>query len=269
MSENFDANTLDTNKWSLDNLRFEMDYSGVADSTAVINSGVLEISSIPTEHWWPGLAISTAPIYQASLADPLNLEFDRVLHSGSGSGTRTAVWITDANRSNYVCFADNTEGNLGWSYNWRIGQSGDRPYGAGADIAAFNGGAFDDGGLHRVNLVANGATVQIYVDGGLGIETPFPFSSGLRFEVGAYARDIGDSIMGQFDNLVVTGAVPVSTVGPIAVARQSGQVVLTWTGTGALREATDVTGPWTSVAGAASPYTIASPGVRKFYRLTN
>jgi hypothetical protein len=43
--------------------------------------------------------------------------------------------------------------------------------------------------------------------------------------------------------------------------------VLEWIGGGVLEQADDVTGPWTTVTGAASPLTITATGAAKFYRL--
>ncbi len=48
---------------------------------------------------------------------------------------------------------------------------------------------------------------------------------------------------------------------------EDGKVVLEWKGEGTLLEADEVTGPWTPVQGATSPYTITPTGKKKFYRL--
>lgn len=45
------------------------------------------------------------------------------------------------------------------------------------------------------------------------------------------------------------------------------RLVLEWTGSGVFEEADNIAGPWTAVAGAASPRTITASGTRKFYRL--
>jgi len=44
-------------------------------------------------------------------------------------------------------------------------------------------------------------------------------------------------------------------------------IVIEWTGTAVLQSADAVTGPWTDVAGAASPRTVPIQGTTKFYRL--
>jgi hypothetical protein len=48
-----------------------------------------------------------------------------------------------------------------------------------------------------------------------------------------------------------------------------GNIVIEWTGTATLQSAPDITGPWTAVANAASPYSAAPAGGRKFFRLSS
>jgi hypothetical protein len=67
---------------------------------------------------------------------------------------------------------------------------------------------------------------------------------------------------------VPSNVVKLSTepVGPpeIAISRGASGVTITYTGT--LESATQVQGPYTTVAGAGSPYTVANPEDTKFYR---
>jgi hypothetical protein len=53
------------------------------------------------------------------------------------------------------------------------------------------------------------------------------------------------------------------------VRNANGTATLTWTGGGTLQSAPTVTGQWTNVAGAASPYTTPAPvtGI-EFFRVT-
>jgi hypothetical protein len=46
-------------------------------------------------------------------------------------------------------------------------------------------------------------------------------------------------------------------------------VIIRWTCGGTLQSADDVTGPWTDVPGATSPYAVAVSAARKFYRVQN
>ncbi len=53
---------------------------------------------------------------------------------------------------------------------------------------------------------------------------------------------------------------------PITITRSGGNVIITWSA-GILQQANVVTGPYTDVAGAVSPYTPPSGSTQKFYRL--
>ena len=64
--------------------------------------------------------------------------------------------------------------------------------------------------------------------------------------------------------------------GPFAVAQAEftkiqvgadGKLTLEWTGGGTLQASPAVVGPYTDVAGAASPYTFAPAGDAQFYRI--
>jgi autotransporter-associated beta strand protein len=59
------------------------------------------------------------------------------------------------------------------------------------------------------------------------------------------------------------------TVQPLrlTISHVGDMVVLTWTGGGILQEAAVITGPWTDLPLATSPYVISSPKGTKFYRL--
>jgi hypothetical protein len=55
----------------------------------------------------------------------------------------------------------------------------------------------------------------------------------------------------------------------ISVSKSGADVVISWTGAGALLSATNVNGPYSPVAGApTSPYTNAAPAGTQFYRVS-
>jgi hypothetical protein len=54
--------------------------------------------------------------------------------------------------------------------------------------------------------------------------------------------------------------------GCIRANNQGGNVVISWTGGVPLEGADNLTGPWSTVSGATSPYTVPSLGAKKFYR---
>jgi hypothetical protein len=51
------------------------------------------------------------------------------------------------------------------------------------------------------------------------------------------------------------------------VTKQGNNVILSWTGGGTLQSADNVTGPWTDVANASSPFTAAISVAKRFYRV--
>jgi hypothetical protein len=53
----------------------------------------------------------------------------------------------------------------------------------------------------------------------------------------------------------------------ISIAAANGNLVITWDGCAVLEQADAVTGPWTPVAGATSPYVPSPAGPMRFYRL--
>jgi len=62
-------------------------------------------------------------------------------------------------------------------------------------------------------------------------------------------------------------AVTIQPPPTLSIAREGNQIILTFTGT--LQQADNVTGPYTDVAGATSPYRVnITPGA-KFYRARN
>ena len=65
------------------------------------------------------------------------------------------------------------------------------------------------------------------------------------------------------------GGAPPPTAAPkfTAVSGAGANINVTWIGTGTLQSATAVTGPWTDVANAKSPFSAATSGTAKFYRL--
>jgi hypothetical protein len=50
----------------------------------------------------------------------------------------------------------------------------------------------------------------------------------------------------------------------LAIGRQAGNVVITYTGT--LQSADQINGPWTDVAGASSPYSTTPSAAQRYYR---
>lgn len=206
-SDDFSAGSIDPAKFQPDSPFFE---GGVGDIHATVENGTLRFVGTTTQQWWAGGTLRVVPTFTATESTPVVVSVDRVAEVGAGTASRSALWIMDETKTQYVLFADvRAEG--GWRYNRKIGENGDVPTGSGTDIAAFNGGTFDDGGLHKMGLIADGKTVKLLLDGVVGAEVKFPFSK-VVLQLGSYARANNDTADTTWDNLkvetIVTGPPP-------------------------------------------------------------
>lgn len=196
--DDFSSDTIDPTRYTPDTPFFE---GGVGDIHAEPGDGVMQFVGTTTQQWWSGGTLRIVPTFAPSEGEKVTLSIDRVAEAGVGSASRSALWIMDTAQNNYVLFAD-VRGEGGWRFNRKIGEDGDAPTGSGTDIAAFNGPEFDDGGLHRMSIEADGKTVKLYLDGILGTEVRFPFSP-VIFQFGAFARANGDTANTTWDNLLI------------------------------------------------------------------
>lgn len=201
-SDDFMDSTLNAAKWRVDNQPFE---SGTTDVLITVGGGSLNFSGTDLSGWWGGSAVMTVPTFAASPETNVIFEVDRVSEFGLGTASRSAIWITDTNRQNFVFFSDNRgEGN--WGYNRRINAAGDNPTGSGANLPVFDALPYTDAGTHTIKAIANGRTVKLYLDNVFGAEVPFPLTSGIVFGLGSYARAVNDSMNSTFANPKVTAA---------------------------------------------------------------
>lgn len=70
------------------------------------------------------------------------------------------------------------------------------------------------------------------------------------------------------DGLPSYGSATLRIVGPrLSIARSGNQVQVSWTKTGTLQTAPNVTGPWTNLSGATSPFAVNITEPRRFFRL--
>lgn len=93
-----------------------------------------------------------------------------------------------------------------------------------------------------------------------------PFAGGFRPSAQSpYAELVLDEI-----RIGETYADVAPFVPPLAISRVGPDVRLSWSGgTPTLQSAGDVTGPYTNISGATSPYTNRTSGPRQFFRLSN
>ena len=80
-------------------------------------------------------------------------------------------------------------------------------------------------------------------------------------------------VLGRATTTVTIGGAYATVTPPfasgLAIRREWGVNVLTWSGGGTLQRADKPTGPWQTLANARSPYTVQSPIATSFYRVTN
>jgi hypothetical protein len=281
LTDDFAKSAIDTKLWVQDNAPF--DSSGgaaTADSGITVTNGQARISVTVETATWPGLALFTANKFTAGPTTPLTFEVDRtaldfVLVTGTGAYEQAGIWVKDAN-GNFVFFTEKVahDGrNFGWRYNNQTGAADDKPADDGVNIAAFDAAVFNDQKNHRMGMVVNGSTVKLYLDGVLGAVVPFTGTQGLTFGFGAYVQSAGDVVIANFDNAKLSGgSAPFTQAPKLTAALQSGNLTITWTGTGALQSADSLSSPitWTNVTPApTSPYTVAvtAQSQPKFYRV--
>jgi hypothetical protein len=207
LEDDFSSDTINTTKFEPDAPFFE---GGVGDIHAEARNGTIEFVGKTTVQWWSGATLKAVPVFSATDQTVVMASIDRVREAGVGSASRSALWILDESRTKYVLFAD-VRGEGGWRFNRKIGETGDVPTGQGTDITAFNGGTFDNGGLHKMAMIADGKTVKLMLDGQVGAEVKFPFSR-VIFEFGSYARAVNDTASTTWDNFKVQSTVRQTTV---------------------------------------------------------
>jgi hypothetical protein len=214
LEDDFSAAAIDAARWMINEAGFEGGGT-TAESSVEQVDGELVIDVATEDAGWGGKALKTAGSFSASATAPLMFEIDRVAHEEDASASRTGIWITDANRSHYVLFAE-ADGEGGWQYNRLAGDISDNPSGPGAITPLVNQEEFNDLGTHRIRAILDGATLRLYLDDRFATEITWPFGSGVVFEAGAYAADAGDVVTGVFDNARVA-TVPPATLSNFSI----------------------------------------------------
>ena len=216
LTDDFSGATVDTNKWQVDTNGFEPTGVGTFDVSQTNGTLVIEGNDDQLPYW-AGMALETAQPFTATTQLPLVFEVDRVSIDPTSSvtltpstGARTGVYITTADHSKFVFFGQDL-GETGWEVNVNPGT----PTGSGTAISQFS--SLNDTNSHHIKLVADGSQVEVFLDGQSGGKFSFPVTAGIHFEVGAYARALGDSVVGTFDNVEVQNILPPITVTPSAI----------------------------------------------------
>lgn len=106
-------------------------------------------------------------------------------------------------------------------------------------------------------------------EGPIGISTAslVPGDNVFAVEVHQASATSSDVVFGAELTALVPNALLAGPIRITATMFQGGNLTLSWRGGGALQSADAVTGPWTDVANAMSPFAVAIGGGVKFYRL--
>jgi len=277
-TDSFDTNINDA-KWTIDNTAFDPNSPGTttADSAVTVENGEVRMQVTAETSSWPGFALFTKDTYDAGATTPVIFEVDRtkldfVLVTGTAANERAGVWVKEPG-GNFIFFSDNVahDGrNYGWRYNKMTGDVDDNPSNEGVNIPAFDGGTFDNQGNHRMKVVANGATVKLYLDNILGTEVPFPFGQDLTFGIGTYVAAATDVVTGRFDNVKISGgSAPVGST--LSIMTVGNSITISWTGTGTLESTDTLSSPnWQPVTPAPTGNTLSLTGPltgNRFYRV--
>jgi hypothetical protein len=78
---------------------------------------------------------------------------------------------------------------------------------------------------------------------------------------------VNENGLGQVEAYVPLSALPPTTDITIGAQLNAGNAIINWGGSGNLQEAPAVTGPWTTLTGAGSPYTVPASQAARFYRV--
>jgi len=161
--------------------------------------------------------------------------------------------------------------------NYSVGSSdGTNTYSATVAIPAA-----DLGGTNWVHLVGtyDGANWKLYRNGVPVVTNAAPFGAvevDASWALGATGEGFGDFFAGEFDEVAIYPTALTSTqiaahfgapsnTPTIAIVRNAGVTSITWSA-GALQETASITGTFTDVANATSPYTPPAGAAIKFYR---
>ena len=152
--------------------------------------------------------------------------------------------------------------------------------------------SFPDNTWHHVATIADGRSIKNYFDGKFinqVTQTSANYgSSTYNVHVGGGGAfdATGNHFTGEIDEVAIfQKAIPADRIAAhykagkeggalaaepatLAVARTASGITISWQGGGALESAPAVTGPWTAVAGAASPYAASAAGSSAYYRVS-
>jgi autotransporter-associated beta strand protein len=178
---------------------------------------------------------------------------------------------------NWAMNIDGTSGRVVWNlYNGgqvtstNILNDGNWHFAAGVydgtNSYLYVDGALNNSGLASGSLTGN-TTNDLYLGGDASYPYPQSGGAGARYFAGALAQAalFTNALSAAQISQIYNAAAPAKPT--ISLAKSGSQLVITYTGT--LLSATNVTGPYNPVAGAASPYMLTPSGAQVFYRASS
>jgi hypothetical protein len=234
LQDDFSGPTLDSNKWLTNAQPFEPGESlGTFDFAQA--GGTLQFTGSVLGPYWPGLSVQSKSEFSASKDLPLVITVDRVSIDplniygfDPSTGARTGIYLTSYDVSNnqrigpWIFFGQDFN-----ETGWEVNLSSSNPTGSGTALAAFADLATDTN-KHQMKLMADGSKVEVFLDNVSGGTFDFPAGSFLKFEAGAYARDMDDAVKGIFDNVKIEnvyGCMSASPASLLAIQGDSGNSI--------------------------------------------
>lgn len=216
LQDDFSSGAADPAKWEIS----DEGYAGGSGFFDVLfPDGTLEIQGDTQVASWGGASLKSVDSFTATEDLTLSVEVDRVILDITQGTTppiavRTGILLTTADGLQSLLFSQSL-GEGGWQVNLQPGD-------VTIPLPAF--AAITDTGNHRMKVIVNGESAELYLDGQLGGTAPFPVSSGIIVKVGAFGREPGDYLRAQFDNVLVQNALPCVTSSAADLSVAVGQV---------------------------------------------
>ena len=213
LEENFES--LDPNVWEISTKGYEyaaypaadvtVDFFGVRDGMLVADNMVGAVN------YWGGRSVISKDTFLGSTTTSLKVTADLAyMTHEAGVSTCANLVLRNADSSKFFALRLN-RGEGGWQYNTAMGASGTKP----SAWAALN-----DDQAHTMELVYNGTTMTMYVDGISGGTVNWVCNDPMFVELGIYAREAGAKGSGAFESVVVENIqneLPQGSVAPTTV----------------------------------------------------
>lgn len=213
LEENFD--TLDSNLWEISTKGYEyrsypaadvtVDFFGAKDGQLVAENMVASVN------YWGGRSVVSKGTFLGSTTTSLKVTADlSYMTHEAGVSTCANLVLRNADSTKFFALRCN-RGEGGWQYNTAVGSAGTKP-------GAWS--ALNDGNAHEMQLVYNGKTMTMYVDGISGGSVNWVCDDPMYVELGMYAREVGAKGSGAYDRVIVENVqnqLPKASVSPATV----------------------------------------------------